>query len=99
MTAEGKLFVDGEFEGTIRSSGIVTIGESGRVKGELYASLLIVSGSFEGRAECENCEILKEGRVKGEIISDSLVIENGGRFEGFNTLRDTVRAKQETLEA
>lgn len=88
LNSNEKLFIDGEFEGVIHSSSVITIGPSGRVRGDIFASLLIVGGDFQGKIDCEGCEILNGGHIKGEIISDSLVIENGGRFEGVNTLKE-----------
>ena len=74
--------MDGEFEGTIRSSKTVTIGKNGRIKGEVASTQLFVQGILEGSVEAERVEIKAAGQVHGSIVSAELVIEPKGQFEG-----------------
>ncbi len=82
-----KLHVEGEWEGKIFSSNIVSIGKGGIVKGELKAKRLIVNGEFIGQAECEEIEILQDGVLRGEIVVENLIIDKGGLFEGSSVLK------------
>lgn len=82
-----KLHIEGEWEGKIESTNIVSIGKGGVVKGELKASRLIINGEFIGKAECEEIEIMKDGVLKGDIIVENLIIEKGGVFQGSSILK------------
>ncbi len=73
--------------GKINSDNIVSIGAGGSFTGELNASKLIVSGTFEGSAECESIELLKGGTILGKIVSKDLMIESNSVFEGESQLK------------
>jgi cytoskeletal protein CcmA (bactofilin family) len=76
------LHIDGKFDGNIKSNNVVTIGKSGYAKGNVSASNFIVSGIFEGNIDCNVVEILPGGIIKGKIVSEELIIEKKGFFEG-----------------
>ena len=73
--------------GKINSNNVVSVGAGGSFKGELRADKLIVSGTFEGSAECESIELLKGGTILGKIISKDLMIESNSVFEGESQLK------------
>lgn len=83
------MHVDGEIEGTIKSSNIVTIGTKGKVRGEIIAKSFVVNGSFEGSVDSDTVEILSKGRVKGSLLYSELTIEKGGNFEGESKRKGT----------
>jgi cytoskeletal protein CcmA (bactofilin family) len=83
------FYIDGEIEGNIDSSNIITIGKNGKIFGTISAKTVIVGGEIKGKIECESCEILSGGRVKGEVFSASLVIEAGGILEGSSHLKSS----------
>ena len=82
-----KLHIDGEVQGKIISSNSVSIGKNGIVKADLKAERLIISGVFEGNADCETIEVLNSGNLIGNVIVKDLVIEAGGNFEGQSQRR------------
>ncbi|MGP1560501.1 MAG: bactofilin family protein [Helicobacteraceae bacterium] len=82
-----KLHVDGEIDGTVHSKSIVTIGSRGVVKGEIYAEKLIVSGRFDGNADCKEIDILSGGKIVGDLLAANLVIESKGFFEGSSKVK------------
>lgn len=92
---ECRLHVDGALEGTIMSSNIVVIGKRGNIKGELKAEKLVVSGHFEGSADCSQVEVLAGGLFTGDVISEELTIEAKAKFQGQSKIR-TVDASQST---
>lgn len=83
------FYIDGEIEGNIDSSNIITIGKNGKIFGTLAAKTVIIGGEVKGKVECDSCEILSGGRIKGEIFSASLVIEAGGILEGSSHLKSS----------
>ncbi|NPA74039.1 MAG: cell shape determination protein CcmA [Epsilonproteobacteria bacterium] len=94
-----KLHVDGKISGKIDSSNVISIGSQGEIKGDLTARKLIVKGVFDGVAECESIELLKEGKIIGKISTNDLMIESNAVFEGecrFNKDKDD---QKDILEA
>ncbi|MFA6137683.1 MAG: polymer-forming cytoskeletal protein [Sulfurimonas sp.] len=92
MNLSCNLYVDGEFEGVINSSAQVTVGKHGRIKGDIFATRLVIQGFIEGMINVDNVEIKADGRVKGTIESSELVIESKGIFEGNSILKTKATA-------
>ena len=88
MTLDCNLYIDGEFEGTIKSKKLVTIGKSGKVRGEIHTTQLIVQGAVEGSVEADRLEIMAAGRIIGSILTSELVIEAKGHFEGESKIKN-----------
>jgi cytoskeletal protein CcmA (bactofilin family) len=82
------LYVDGLFEGMIRSNKLVTVGKNGKVKGDVHASKLVVQGLVDGIIEAELVEIKSTGRVHGSVTSAELAIEAKGVFEGDSKIKN-----------
>lgn len=87
IEVDSKLHVDGVVDGTVQSSNVVTIGSKGIIKGEIFAEKLIVSGEFDGNADCKEIDILAGGKIVGDITSKNLVIESNGFFEGSSKVK------------
>lgn len=88
IKVNGKLHIDGNFEGKIEVDDSLSIGKSGNVKGEIFASKVTIAGKFEGNLNCDLLEILSEGKVIGKIITKELTIEQKGVFIGESLRRD-----------
>jgi cytoskeletal protein CcmA (bactofilin family) len=87
VEVECKLHIDGQVDGTVRSSNVVTIGSSGSLKGEVFAEKLVVSGELDGNADCANVEVLAGGKMNGDLVSSNLIIESQAIFEGYSKIR------------
>ena len=86
---EGKLHfedtfrVDGRITGTVESDGDLIVGTGGEVEGELLVGRLFVSGVVRGTIRTKRLvEITAKGRVLADLYTPSLVVEDGGHFEG-----------------
>jgi len=87
MNVTCKIFIDGEFDGSIISTKEVNIGQNGLVKGEITTDRLIVQGTVEGDINANKVELKSTGRVKGTIESVELLIESKAIFEGSSVLK------------
>ena len=88
MTLDCNLYIDGEFEGSIKSKKLVTIGKSGRVRGDIHTHHLVVQGTVEGSVDSNKLEIMAAGKVLGSILSGELIIEAKGHFEGESKIKN-----------
>ena len=86
---EGKLHfedtfrVDGRITGTVESDGDLIVGVGGEVEGELLVGRLFVSGVVRGIVRNKRLvESTAQGRVVADLHTPSLVVEDGGHFEG-----------------
>ncbi|MFQ5769125.1 MAG: polymer-forming cytoskeletal protein [bacterium] len=81
------FYLNGELEGKINTSALVTIGENGRFKGELKAKNVIIAGAVEGKINAEErVEITESGGCRGDITSPSVLISDQAYFQGNVTM-------------
>ncbi len=78
-----ELLIDGEVEGTIDSTGILTIGEHARIHGEIRVKSVKVRGSVEGDVfATERCELQAGCTLRGDIEAPRLVVNENVTFFG-----------------
>jgi cytoskeletal protein CcmA (bactofilin family) len=78
-----ELLIDGEVEGTIDSTGTLTIGEHGRIRGEIRTKSVKVRGTVEGDifvTEC--CELQANCTLRGDIEAPRLAVDENVTFFG-----------------
>ena len=77
------LLIDGEVEGTIDSTGTLTIGEHARIHGEIRAKSVNVRGTIEGNIfASERCALEAGCTLRGDIEAPRLVVDENATFLG-----------------
>lgn len=75
--------IDGEVEGTITSSGRLTVGKNARIQGEINTRSVVVFGTIEGNVTAEErCELHSGCTLKGDIEAPRLVVDEDATFLG-----------------
>jgi cytoskeletal protein CcmA (bactofilin family) len=88
-TSARSFRVEGVVEGTIHSTGEVSIASGGLVKGTIFAKHLVVTGRAEGIMKISDClEIHGTGYVEGDVEVGSLVVDEGGILQGVCVRKD-----------
>jgi len=83
LAFDGLVRIDGTFEGNIKTDDTFVIANSGRVKADIDAGTVKISGSFEGTVVAKTkVELYKPAQVTGTIKTPSLMIEDGVVFNG-----------------
>ena len=83
LVFEGTARIDGQVTGEIISKDTVIIGEKAKIEAQVEVNTIIVSGEINGNITSKNLLHLKRtGRIYGDINTPSLIIEEGGTFEG-----------------
>ena len=78
-----ELFIDGEVEGTIDSTGTLTIGENARIRAEIRAKSVKVRGTVESNIFVTDCCELQAGcTLRGDIEARRLVVNENATFLG-----------------
>ena len=78
-----ELLIDGEVEGTIYSTGTLTIGEHARIRGEIRTKSVKVRGTVEGNIfVTERCELQAGCTLRGDIEATRLVVNENATFLG-----------------
>jgi cytoskeletal protein CcmA (bactofilin family) len=78
-----ELLIDGEVEGTIDSTGTLTLGEHARIRGEIRAKSVKVRGTVEGNVFVTECCELQGGcTLRGDIEAPRLMVDENVTFLG-----------------
>lgn len=94
-TGARSLRIEGTVEGTIHSTGEVSIASGGLVRGTIFAKHLVVTGRAEGTMKITEClEIHGTGYVEGDVEVGSLVVDEGGTLQGVCLRKDHGRLSQ-----
>lgn len=81
--SEEDLFFDGEVNGSIEVRSTLNIGPNGKVKANVKAKELIVSGTIEGDVEAaDRISIMNGASIVGDVKTAGIVIEDGAYFKG-----------------
>jgi cytoskeletal protein CcmA (bactofilin family) len=93
LRSDGGVRVDGVFEGIIEVAGNVVVGRDGRVTGDITARNVTVGGVVHGNIDgTGQLQILATGQVIGDIAVASVMIDEGGMFQGNSRLRGLEQA-------
>lgn len=81
VTCEGEIQIDGVIDGDV-TSGKLSIGTSGTIKGAVTADRMLVRGSITGQIKSRLVTLTRTARVTGDVLHVTLAIEPGARLEG-----------------
>ena len=103
LSGEGVVQVEGIVEGEINLQGAVTVAPSGLVRGPITADVVRIAGRVEGTVTGrEHLRLEKSGHIEGDLATASLVVEDGGRFNGRSTMlqsdHGSPRGSEESLQ-
>jgi cytoskeletal protein CcmA (bactofilin family) len=78
-----ELIIDGELEGTVDSTGTLTIGEHARIRGEIRTKSVKVRGTVEGNIfVTERCELQAGCTLHGDIDAPRVMVDENATFVG-----------------
>ncbi len=83
LQSTSNIRFDGEMLGDLTTDGDLSVGEHGRVRGNVSGRNVVVGGSIQGNVSTTGrLEILATGKVFGDIVVGSLIIDEGGILRG-----------------
>lgn len=86
---KGVVRIDGNFNGEIFGDGTLVIGEGSLTEANISTDIVLISGKVCGQIEVrERIEIYPPGQVLGDIRTPTLIIKEGGIFEGSSRMEN-----------
>jgi len=99
LRVSGRVQVDGRIEGSLIVDGMVSVGPTGSVVGDIEADELAVGGRVEGTVTArKHLYVASTGAVCGELCYGTLQVERGAVLDGRalkGETKPTVAAKDE----
>lgn len=82
LTFEGRVRVDGEFEGRIYTEELLEVGLAGVVKGEFDVARAVVAGTIEGNLRVRERLVLEStARVRGKLDAGIVEMRDGAQID------------------
>ena len=79
----GELTLEGKLEGEVQTDGLLNLGDSAIVNGNINAQSVVVRGKINGNINAkEKIEIKAKAELFGDIRATKLVVEEGVTFVG-----------------
>ena len=83
LDLNGLLRIDGDFTGTITTTGKVLVGKNGRAECTINASTVVIGGAVKGNIySSERVIVLSSGMILGNIYTPRLIVEEGVILDG-----------------
>ena len=83
LDLNGLLRIDGDFTGTIKTTGKVLVGKNGRAECTINASTVVIGGAVKGNIySSERVIVLSSGMILGNIYTPRLIVEEGVILDG-----------------
>ena len=97
LVFEGRVRIDGRFEGEITSDAVLIVGPAGDVNAKIAVGTLIVrGGTVRGEVRAQRLvEIYAPARVEADIESPQLFLDKGAAFDGKCTMPEKTAAEAE----
>lgn len=100
IKSEASLRIEGQITGDIDCLGDVTIGESGHARSNITARHVTIAGTVHGNVTTKGVlTITSTGKLFGNAASQSLIIEEGGIFEGLSRMQSGGEKTEREKEA
>ena len=81
------LHIEGRFEGAIRITGNVFVGQTGVVDADIEADNIVIQGQIHGNVLArKQLEIQARGQLIGDCKAQSIDIKEGAIFEGRSNM-------------
>jgi cytoskeletal protein CcmA (bactofilin family) len=87
FTSQGDVLIEGEMNGTVVVSGMLTIGSGARVKANVTADKASVAGEVQGNVKTSgHLDLKSTARIVGDIICETVTMESGACLNGKMTM-------------
>ncbi|MDP4098939.1 polymer-forming cytoskeletal protein [Paenibacillus sp. P96] len=94
LHSEAPLRIEGRYQGEIKSTNVVVIGESAVVQADINAAEVVIAGKVFGNIRADKrVTITSTGELYGNLTSNTLVIIDGGIMNGFSQMTGAVAAQ------
>lgn len=99
LTAKGSLRIDGRIDGSIVDAKLVTVGKTGKIKGDISCEICTLSGEVKGNISAlDHIEVLSGSKIDGDMRAPRIIIEEGAVFNGSCSMTDSKPAKTENSQ-
>lgn len=75
--------VDGVIQGNVDMNGVLNLGESGRIEGDILSESARIAGTVHGNIQCRYAlHLTATAEVTGDLLTETLIIDEGAILHG-----------------
>lgn len=83
FTSKGDVQIEGEVQGHVETSGMLTIGPQAKLTADVRAESAVIAGSLEGNLTVtSHLDLKATARVVGDVTCETASIESGAALNG-----------------
>lgn len=83
IKAKEAIRVEGCVTGNVETEGVLSISATGKVKGNVKGSGIVIGGVLEGDLVCGGkTEVISTGKMYGNMHTKSLIVDENAVFQG-----------------
>jgi len=83
FTSQGDVQIEGDVNGHVSTSSLLTIGNEAKLKAEVAAEDAVIAGSVDGTITVKKrLELKATAKIIGDIICETAVVEAGATLNG-----------------
>ncbi|MEA3272752.1 MAG: polymer-forming cytoskeletal protein [Patescibacteria group bacterium] len=83
FTSKGRVIIDGEVMGNVKTEDDIHIGEQAKIIANVHARNAIVAGEIKGNVRIKDrLDITSTSKIKGDITASVLTMEAGAALSG-----------------
>lgn len=100
LVFEGRVRIDGHFEGEVHGEGVLVVGEEAEMDGTFdVGSLLVLGGKVRGKVQARDVVELHAGcHVLADLETPRLFVDKGARFDGQCRMTDGAPSERLPLD-
>ena len=83
FSSQGDVVIDGEMNGTVVVSGMLTVGPQARLKADVSAEKALIAGTIEGNLTVvSHLDLKATATLLGDITCETASVESGASVQG-----------------
>jgi len=93
--SQGDVIIEGEVNGRVSTSGLLTIGTEAKLKAEVNADDAVVAGTIEGTVTVKKrLELKSTAKIMGDVACETAMVEAGAVLHGKCSIGQGKPAKE-----
>ena len=95
FNAEGSVRIDGVINGNVTVTGVLIVGATGQINGDVTATSTVIGGEVYGNVNItEKTELISTARIIGNITTQLIVIDEHAIFQGSCNMNQDENSKR-----
>lgn len=97
FTSDGNVVIEGEVNGSFKTTGHLEVGVSAKIKADVSAGEAVVAGEISGNVLINGkLDLLESSVITGDIEAETLSVVSGAKINGHISMGNK---RRETIES